>query len=537
MTVGNVFWSITEILPGQLSSYWAAVAVSNLSFIGVGLAATSFFVFGLEYSGREQYLTRRVLALLAVEPILVQVALWTNRWHNLFYRDVLPAETFHGLEYVFGPAFWIHALYSYAIIMAAICLLLLMAYRRKALYRTQSIAMAVASIVPLIANILTVSDIVQFNLSLSPPAFTVSGLALMVAILRADLTTVTPVAQSTILDHVRDGVVVLNEHDQILDINPMGKRILQLEGESVVGTHAREALSEYPEVWEYFAAMEQGEEEVDVHTDDGRRSFHVRVSPVGDKRGRHVGRLFVFHDITRQKRRERKLAEQNEKLDQFASLVSHDLRNPLNVSQGHAQIGLEADSKERMRKSFEEISQANDRMQQLIDDVLTLAREGDAVEETTSIELESIAQDAWRNVDTRVATLTVETNLAFEADEDRLLRVFENLFRNALDHGPDDVSLTVGAISQTEPPLDDAADVSGFYIADDGPGIPADERESIFDDGYTTADDGTGLGLSIVESIVDAHEWEITATESHSGGARFEITGIKGTNATETVTR
>lgn len=69
-------------------------------------------------------------------------------------------------------------------------------------------------------------------------------------------------------------------------------------------------------------------------------------------------------------------------------------------------------------------------------------------------------------------------------------------------------------------PLDD---VAGFYVADDGRGIPEDDRETVLEHGYSTAEEGTGLGLSIVTRIVDAHGWEIDVTESTSGGARFEI--------------
>ncbi len=67
---------------------------------------------------------------------------------------------------------------------------------------------------------------------------------------------------------------------------------------------------------------------------------------------------------------------------------------------------------------------------------------------------------------------------------------------------------------------------SGFYVADDGAGIPPSEREKVFRGGYSTAGRGTGLGLSIVEEIATAHGWEVAVTESADGGARFEITGV-----------
>ncbi|WP_169302449.1 sensor histidine kinase [Halorientalis salina] len=142
-----------------------------------------------------------------------------------------------------------------------------------------------------------------------------------------------------------------------------------------------------------------------------------------------------------------------------------------------------------------------------------MARDGQTIDETTSVTLGSVAEHAWENVDTGNASLVVETNLQGSADPDRLQRLFENLFRNAIQHGRDDVTITVGTLGE----------VDGFYVADDGPGIPPDDRDRVLDDSYTTHEEGTGLGLSIVKSVVEAHGWSIAVTESSSGGAQFEI--------------
>ena len=120
-------------------------------------------------------------------------------------------------------------------------------------------------------------------------------------------------------------------------------------------------------------------------------------------------------------------------------------------------------------------------------------------------------------VETGTAELRLAEDLTFTADETRLQRLFENLFRNALDHGGPDVTVTVGVLP----------DRSGFYVSDDGPGIPEDERESVLEPGYTTHEEGTGFGLAIVSEVVTAHGWEIQVTESDAGGARFEIRGVE----------
>ncbi|PSP70248.1 hypothetical protein BRC80_09360 [Halobacteriales archaeon QH_9_66_26] len=205
---------------------------------------------------------------------------------------------------------------------------------------------------------------------------------------------------------------------------------------------------------------------------------------------------------------EAELERQNEQLGEFASVISHDLRNPLTVADGFLELANETGDDE----FFTKVGNAHDRMDAIIEDVLTLTRQGERIAETTTVGLAAVAEDAWTNVATAEAELAVDEDLGtVDADEGRLTQLFENLYRNAIDHAGEDVTVRVGRSP------------TGFYVEDDGPGIPEDERDSVFDSGYTTGEDGTGLGLSIVETIATAHEWEIDITDGAEDGARFEI--------------
>jgi PAS domain S-box-containing protein len=220
------------------------------------------------------------------------------------------------------------------------------------------------------------------------------------------------------------------------------------------------------------------------------------------------GLVVNSQDITERKHRERRLEQQNEHLDEFASVVSHDLRNPIDIASGNLGLARENDDPEPY---YEEIENALDRMGAIIDDVLTLARQGETVVDTDTVDFETVARDAWNNVDTAGAALAVTGSRTIEADYDRLLSVLENLYRNAIDHAGESVSVRAGTTD------------AGFFVEDDGPGIPESERDSVFDTGHTTADEGTGFGLSIVQRIVEAHGWSVTVTEGADGGARFDV--------------
>jgi len=212
------------------------------------------------------------------------------------------------------------------------------------------------------------------------------------------------------------------------------------------------------------------------------------------------------------RRYERELERQNDRLEEFASVLSHDLRNPLGVAQGYLELVSEEDDEQFLRK----VRDAHDRMEQITEDVLALARQGRSIGETSTVDLAATAERAWENVETEEAELSIGTGRerdlgTVEADGSRLEQLFENLFRNAIEHGGEDVAVRI-----------DRSD-EGFFIADDGPGIPAEERDQVLEHGHTTSDSGTGFGLSIVEQIASAHDWGLAVAEGESGGARFEI--------------
>jgi PAS domain S-box-containing protein len=219
----------------------------------------------------------------------------------------------------------------------------------------------------------------------------------------------------------------------------------------------------------------------------------------------------ILQDVTDRRQRERELERKNEQLEQFASIVTHDLRNPLNAAQSRLELERQASDSEHLAVVEDQLV----RMEELVEDVLAIARHGKQVEDREPVDIAPLVESCWQTVETGDAELVVDTDRTISVDTSRIQQLFENLFRNAIEHGGRDVTIRVGTLSD------------GFYVEDDGPGIPAEEREDVFEHGYTTDDDGTGFGLNIVEEIVTAHGWEIRVTDGTDGGARFEITGVE----------
>jgi GAF domain-containing protein len=218
---------------------------------------------------------------------------------------------------------------------------------------------------------------------------------------------------------------------------------------------------------------------------------------------------WVSYELQREQTTAR-LQRQNDTLDEFASLVSHDLRSPLEVIRGSIELTRRTDDLGHLDRC----ERALDRMDRLIEDLLTMARAGMIVDDVAPVDLRELTTQCWETLATGNATLDVRTDRTIQADSSRLRQLVENLIRNCVDHGGDGVTITVGDTD------------GGFYVADDGPGIPPDDREGVFEKGYSTSETGTGFGLAIVAEVADAHGWSVAVTDSADGGAQFEVTGV-----------
>ncbi|QSX00151.1 PAS domain S-box protein [Haloterrigena alkaliphila] len=268
--------------------------------------------------------------------------------------------------------------------------------------------------------------------------------------------------------------------------------------------------------------LERAKYRVRFRSPDGEElihDVHTRLLPLED--GEFAGTIHAIRDITRRRRYQNELERQNERLEGFASVVSHDLRNPLNVAQGSLELHAE-DCPAADDDSIEQVRSSLGRMDELIENLLSLARHGRTVGDPEPVDLERLVREAWNAVETADAVLDCRVDRTIVADGGRLRALFENLFRNAIEHGGSDVTVTVEWLED-----DTDTDVSSpvFYVADDGSGLETAPRE-LFEFGHTSAEDGTGFGLAIVQQIVEAHGWTVTASEGRDGGARFEFEGV-----------
>ena len=237
LTLALTGWSLAYAVQLASAELGLKLFLSRLRFMGVVVVPTAWLVFGLEYTGRARWLTRRNLALLMVMPLATALLIWTNDLHHLFWVEI-ELQAFGSLQLWRsndGIAFWVHATYSYVLMLSGTFLLLQAMARSPRLYKGQAGVLVVSALLPLLGNVLTVFDLISLPLDLTPFLFSIAGLGISWALFRFRLLDLVPVARSAVVDGLGDGVMVLDAQNRIVDLKPAAQRIIGPSAGEAIG--------------------------------------------------------------------------------------------------------------------------------------------------------------------------------------------------------------------------------------------------------------------------------------------------------------
>ena len=498
--------------------------VQNIAVFGGGLGAIGWFLVFAEYTGLVSSM-RRTLGVVFGFILLVQVVAWTNPIHLLFW-DPIPQLT--------GDAttnrrvlFWVYTTIASGLAIVGIVAMVRDVLRSTGIRRRQGLYILTSFLPPAVfISTSGVGNVIPVDVT--PLGFVIATGILSWALFRADLLEIVSVGRSRAIEAIRDPFVTVDSSDRVIDSNPAARETFAV-GSDWEKTDMQSFFGPYTKRIRELRDRTGTETPLTVTQDGVECYFALQTAPVHGPQGKQRGQLLVFRDVTELKRREQTLEQQNELLNEFASVVSHDVSTPLGVIQNKARlVEMTGDT-----SHVEDIYEEADRVQDLIDELRDLAGSGQAIGTTSQVDLESVAREAWASVPAE-GSLTVNRTTIVDADRNRLRQLLSNLFENSVEHatatdGGESEIAAVESDAATTPSQMTGVTVSagtlpdGFYVADDGPGIPDDQQDAVFERGFSTREDGTGLGLAIVEQIVEGHGWSITVTDSETGGARFEI--------------
>ena len=332
-------WSLASVATHLSSSLGAKLFWTNLQYVGIALVPATWLLFALAYTGRGSFVTPRLLALLTVHPVLLQVFVWANPYHLFRTRvwlDTTGAIPTMGND--LGPAFWVHTVYSYCILGLVAYLLIRAHWSTARIYRRQGLALMIAISVPWMANVATIVGATSLShLDLTPFAFAISGVVVTWGLLRHGLLDLVPVARSIVIRSLSSGIVVLDHHDRVVDLNPAAEEILGVKREKVAGKVFGEVLPHYSYLMTRHRDIHETRDEMVVGEGDNRKVYDLRISALHDIRKRVVGHLLSLQDISERKESQTTLSRYAERLR-----ILHEIDQAILAAQSPQKIAAAA---------------------------------------------------------------------------------------------------------------------------------------------------------------------------------------------------
>jgi PAS domain S-box-containing protein len=552
--LGAVLWSVCsalELSAGDLAGreYWG-----DLKYIGIVLLPPAYLAFVLQCSGHTRWPGWAGPAL-ALEPLAVLLVLAVAGTHDLvrWYPEGATVATAQAAEA--GLLFWPHLLYNTALVWVATALLVVTLSRMSGLYRGQSVLLVVAILLPILLNLLFNLRVGPFRqVDLTPFAFVLTTAVLVWGVYQFSLLDLRPVARSQIFRTISDPVLVLDPEGRVLDANPAAGRLVERPPAEVVGQPVAELLPTWSAT--LAAALAAGVDQATEEVNRDGRIYDLAISALPDRQRQPGGHLVVARDVTERRQveerlcaalnhervatdrlavaldRERAAAEHLRTLDElksgFLQAVSHDLRTPLasvlgislTLQRGRGRLTTE-DTDDLLGR----LAANARRLDRILTGLLDLDKLDRGIVELRREPVDlaglvaSVVSEAREELTAHPVSLEL-LPIQVVADAAKVERIVENLLANAARHTDPGTPIWV----RVEP-----RDRWALLCVDDaGPGIPAEQRESIFrpfqrGPGGATYAPGSGVGLALVAQLASLHEGRAWVEDRAGGGASFRV--------------
>ncbi len=327
--LGLIWWSIFYTVEMVSTDREFMIRVAQIQYLGIVSAPVCWFLFVLSYTGSKRNVTRPVVLALFIVPILVLGFVLTNDLHSLHWAelDIDVATRLVSLDITYGPIFWIHTVYSYALLFMSTLLLWRFARRSHSVYRNQARALGAGAIFPWMGNFVYLFDLLPNpNLDTTPFFFAVSGAIVGWAAFRYRLLDLIPIARWEMVHSMGDAILALDLQHRILDLNPIAEEILNLGAAQLVGQALSEVIpeEEYERFVELLSTVPEAQavrQELKLETTDEVRYYDVRISSLLDHVNRRSGYLLVLHDVTARKSLEASLEVQVQRIEKMLAIA------------------------------------------------------------------------------------------------------------------------------------------------------------------------------------------------------------------------
>lgn len=538
----TAWWAITygfELASTTLKDilFWI-----NLEYIGITILPITWLISIALFTGKEKLLTKRNLLIISVIPVITLLLVWTSNYNQLYYQyaEVDYSAAFPMLN--FKPGTWYHIFTIYFYINIAVgCYLLLSTFKRHdRIYRKQKNIILIAVIIPLAFNFFYVLGFKPLNhLDLTPYAFLTTSLLIGIGLLRFRLFDIVPIAREKILEAMRDGVMVIDSHGRVIDINAMMKTILSVTGsKKIIGKKFNTILPQHKVLNDLLANHQAGKIELQHPVKKEERCFEVDINQLNEADELYSGSIILFRDITERKKAEEKLNEQSNELinlnglkDRLFSIIGHDLRAPMmNLKLLMNMIDTGMITTEEFKSFLPELSKKLTYTSSLLENLLHWSKSQLAGQGTNPVtfDLKKICESEIDYFKQKALEkgITINDTIAHGtfayADVDMIELVIRNIVGNALKFSSSGDVITISSQRSKD-------DMFVICIEDTGRGMKSEQVEKLFTaDVFTTRgtnnEQGTGIGLQLCKEFIEKNGGEVWAKSEDQGGTSVFFT-------------
>ena len=537
-----IVWAITYAFEFGTQDLSTKVFWSKMSYLGIAYAPLAYFLFTTAFSQKGNIINPRNVSLLSILPFITIIMVFTNEYHHLVWTDVVLDEKLNMAIYFHGTWFWIFFAYAQLLIFSGLFNLLTSIYKFTSYYKSQVATLLIASLIPIVSNLMYVTRINPIpGFDWTPLSFVFTGIVIAFGVIRYRMFDLVPNARNKLIDTMDDGVMVINAEGFIEDFNPAMTQILDLNRQSTIYKSFDSVFSDLPNLTKSIKQKSKQSLHVDLDYYNERKYYQIQIFPIFNHRNKYSGNFLTFHDISTIKKTEEKLKKTNSQLkseivkreklikslDSFGHTLAHDLRNLLGSIYSSSEVleeGIQNDDKELLNEMVEIIKDSAGKTIKITKELLILATVSHQNVNKKPLKMDLIISEAYNQLKEQIESSRAIINLPETwpvalGYAPWIEDVWVNYLSNAIKYGGIPPVISVGAEETDD-------DNIKFWIKDNGNGIVKSEQPKLFKK-YTRLDpekaQGYGLGLSIVNQIIDKLEGTVgvESTGKEGEGALF----------------
>lgn len=307
--LGMSVWSAVYALEIFSSTVSAKVLFTKIEYFGIVVVPVAMLFFAFEFTGKKHLLNLRNKLVISIIPAITLGLVWTNEFHQLMWgnESITVVEYLSLLHLQFNVFFWIHISFSYAALTIACIILIMEMIQRPGIYQVQISFVILSILLPIIGSLIYVSGTGFIkSLDMAPLFFLPTALGLSWAIVKYRLLEILPLEHITILENMKDSVIVLNPQQRILYINPTAEQLLKINEEKAIGQPFEKVSTAYAKkIIPYVSTNQEIETEITVGENKNSRVYELglsSVTPLGQVQGAtRSDKMIILHDITERK--------------------------------------------------------------------------------------------------------------------------------------------------------------------------------------------------------------------------------------------